>query len=221
MELPTAKDMAKRILSLSDILIRNGLITSQSVMPLCRVAAHLKKYGNNCAWEYQIEQSEAIEFTHTRQDSSIEVTPRLYVAIDVCENDDEQPFNKLTTTLEVVDIARTPISRWHIDRANDGQDGPLFHLQGGGHWADGRINRENELPIKLPRWAFPPMDLILACEVIIANFFPAKWKEIRSERVWIELIKANQTFCYPVFYERLQKNRHSSHLQSMWSDEWQ
>ncbi|RKZ50305.1 MAG: hypothetical protein DRR16_04230 [Candidatus Parabeggiatoa sp. nov. 3] len=117
-------------------------------------------------------------------------------------------------------------SRWYIDLANrfdNGayQAGPLFHLQGGGHKPKG--DRKDELKISLPRWEIPPKELILSCEMIIANFYPDKWNIIREQRGWLDLIQVAQQLCYPAYFQYIQNclsKQPQSVLKALWASEW-
>src|SRR5260370_1397775 len=61
--------------------------------------------------------------------------------------------------------------RFHFDLAEPPQSGPKYHIQIGGVPHGGELWW---LPpsLNLPRIAHPPIDLVLACEMIAANFFP-------------------------------------------------
>jgi hypothetical protein len=77
--------------------------------------------------------------------------------------------------------------RYHFDLANSKQPGPKYHLQVGG------VARGDELcwlpsEINLPRFACPPIDLALACEMVAANFFPTEYREIKKEPEWRRMI---------------------------------
>jgi len=117
-------------------------------------------------------------------------------------------------------------SRWHIDLANrkaDGryQAGPLFHLEGGGHKPKG--DRLDELKVSIPRWTIPPMELILTCEMIIANFYPDKWEKMSGQKKWLELIRVAQQLCYPSYIARFQNalgGQQESVLRGLWAKEW-
>src|SRR6266849_2767835 len=70
--------------------------------------------------------------------------------------------------------------RFHFDLATAEQPGPKYHFQVGGvphgaelWWLPPSVN--------LPRIAHPPTDIVLACEMIAANFFPAEYWRIQAE----------------------------------------
>jgi hypothetical protein len=58
--------------------------------------------------------------------------------------------------------------------------------------------------------------------MIIANFYPNKWKEIRARESWLELIKVAQSMCYPMYFQRVQNclERNQSVLNALWATEW-
>ena len=138
------------------------------------------------------------------------------------------------TKIEIFDLGGKLQSRWHIDLANqkeDGayQEGPLFHLQSGGHKP--QANRKEELKISRPRWAIPPMELILTCEMILANFYPEQWKIIRGEKRWLKLIHVAQAMCYFAYCQRMHdclfqpqqlsaQSQSKSVLTAFWASEW-
>ncbi len=220
LEVPTAFKMAEQIDYLAGQLQDKQLITPASRKILADVASTLKPKGKSRCWSYLIGSSKLIEFVHTKQEANNYFIPRLSAHISVNDANGSSPFDALNITLEIVNLNKQPISRWHIDQANDNQLGPLFHLQGGGHWA-GRTERENELPVKLPRWLYPPMDLVLAIEMVIANFFPNKWNEcFRNNQAWIALIKDSQKLCFKAYMDKMKSSEHTSYLAAMWGDKW-
>ncbi len=174
MEVPTAGEMSNRLNSLVGQIARHNLVTPASISNLKEMATRLEKLKRSKEWAYSFGNRQNIEFTPTQEDAKVVCIPRLTADIVVSNASEVSPFRRLTLTIEIVDIRKNPITRWHIDQANEDQNGPLFHLQGGGHWA-GSSKRDDELPIKSPRWAHPPLDIVLAVEMVIANFYPIKW----------------------------------------------
>jgi hypothetical protein len=90
--------------------------------------------------------------------------------------------------------------RCHFDLANPGQPGPKYHLQFGGN------ARGDELcwfpkTIKLPRLAYPPMDLILACQLVAANFYWEEYNEFRETREWINVLRRSQEYLLRDYYD--------------------
>jgi hypothetical protein len=106
--------------------------------------------------------------------------------------DSEIVYNKLT------DEGRVML-RCHFDLANPGQPGPEYHLQFGGN------PRENELCwfpefMKLPRLPYPPMDLVLVCQLIAANFYWEEYTEFRETAEWINVLRNSQEYLLKDYY---------------------
>jgi len=233
--IPTAREMSSYLASLSNLLCENELIYPDSKNYLDQVSAKLMKLGASRSWKYTIEPSAPIQFVPTPDKKLGEIVPQVYLDVAVAppKRDDLPPFKRLDTKIEIFDIAGNLQSRWHIDLANqkeDGsyQEGPLFHLQSGGHKPQG--NRKEELKISRPRWAMPPMELILTCEMILANFYPKQWETIRTEKRWLKLIHIAQLMCYSVYFQRVHhclfevplipKSQSESVLTALWASEW-
>jgi hypothetical protein len=81
--------------------------------------------------------------------------------------------------------------RFHFDLAEPLQSGPRHHLQIGGVPHAGELW---SLPpsLNLPRIAHPPTDLVLACEMIAANFFPLEYRQIQAEATWKKVVRISQ-----------------------------
>jgi hypothetical protein len=92
------------------------------------------------------------------------------------------------------------ILRCHFDLANPGQHGPKHHLQFGGE------AREHELCwfpgiANLPRFVCPPTDLILACQLIAANFYWEEYKEFRKTPEWTGTLRRSQASLLRSYYK--------------------
>ena len=90
--------------------------------------------------------------------------------------------------------------RCHFDLANPNQDGPKYHFQFGGN------PRGNELcwfpeVIKLPRLPYPPMDLILVCQLIAANFYWKDYIEFQETPEWKSALRRSQAYLLKGYYE--------------------
>jgi hypothetical protein len=246
--IPTAREMSSYLASLSNILCENELIYPDSKSYLDHASAKLIKLGTSRSWKYAIEASAPINFVPAPDKKLEEIELLVYIDVAVAppKRNDLPPFKRLDTKIEIFDLAGHLQSRWHIDfeakvffkeknfslkanRKNGSyQEGPLFHLQSGGHKPQG--NRKEELKISRPRWAMPPMELILTCEMILANFYPAQWKIIRTEKRWLKLIHIAQLMCYSAYSQRIQnclfdaaltpKSQSQSVLTALWASEW-
>ena len=91
--------------------------------------------------------------------------------------------------------------RCHFDLAKSGQSGPRYHLQFGGNARDYELCWLPEI-INLPRLAFPPMDLILVCQLVAANFFWDKYSEFHESPEWITVLRYSQEHLLKNYYEK-------------------
>ena len=97
------------------------------------------------------------------------------------------------------------VYRCHFDRANVGdngepQRGPRFHVQFGG------APRADEAPwlsgvIDLPRLPVPPMDAVLACDLIAANFYPDVYKGLIEDFQWRSVVRRSERMLR-AYYQR-------------------
>jgi hypothetical protein len=233
--IPTAKEMNSYLCALVNLLCKKALISPESKNYLDRANTQLMKFKSSRTWEYVILPSEPIQFVPTDDKKLGKIVPKVYLDVAVAppKRDDLPPFERLDTKIEIFDLAGNLHSRWHIDLANlkeEGfyQAGPLFHLQSGGHKP--QANRKQELKLSRPRWAMPPMELILTCEMILANFYPKQWETIRKEKRWLKLIHIAQLMCYSAYFQRLHhclfegqltlKSQSESVLTALWANEW-
>lgn len=90
--------------------------------------------------------------------------------------------------------------RCHFDLASPGPHGPRFHLQFGG---DASADEVCWFPsrIRLPRLAYPPVDLILACQLVAANFYWEEYERFRGTSEWRSAILNSQTHLLARYYE--------------------
>ncbi len=85
------------------------------------------------------------------------------------------------------------VARMHFDKEDTGEKVPLFHLQFGGKAPD-EARELCWLPsqIDVPRLPYHPVDVVLASELIVANFFPSVFGTLRNEPEWRALIARSQ-----------------------------
>jgi len=97
------------------------------------------------------------------------------------------------------------VHRCHYDRANVDergrpQPGPRYHLQFGG------ATRDDEFPwlrrvLSLPRLPAPPIDAIIACDLIAANFYPDLHSELVEDPHWRGVVKKSERILR-AYYQR-------------------
>jgi hypothetical protein len=115
------------------------------------------------------------------------------------EWDSDDILDKLTGNAPPIEEGRVML-RYHFDLAEPHQQGPQYHLQLGGNL------RENELcwfpeSIKLPRLPFPPMDLVLLCELIAANFYWDDYLKFYETPEWQDALRRSQNFLLHRYYQ--------------------
>jgi len=85
------------------------------------------------------------------------------------------------------------LTRIHFDRAPPEASEPRFHLQFGGQAEEDELSWHPP-NLDLPRILTPPIDIILACEIVVAHFFPTFYETKREEPQWRALIRKAQSF---------------------------
>lgn len=106
------------------------------------------------------------------------------------------------------------ILRFHFDlKVPTAKSEPLYHLHIGGNPLD---DENCWLPkeIKVPRFPFPPMDIILLSEFILVNFFNKQSEQLRMKPEWESLVRKSQGFFQKEYFENCAQhiNRQSSTL---------
>lgn len=88
---------------------------------------------------------------------------------------------------------RRVIARFHFEpRATHiASPEPIYHLQVGG------VALENEncwfpKQLEVPRFHFPPMDIVLLCELVLVNLFPKSSRNLREKPEWKRLVVKSQ-----------------------------
>lgn len=90
--------------------------------------------------------------------------------------------------------------RYHFDKANVGQSGPVFHMQTGGNSSPEEFCWLHEA-VSIPRIPTQPMDLVLACELVVENFFPEE-SPILDDPVMNGYIQSSQRELLLSYYEK-------------------
>lgn len=106
----------------------------------------------------------------------------------------------LKNILEKVGWKRV-ILRFHFDLKDlKSKSEPLYHIHIGGNPLQ---DEYCWLPkqIKVPRFPFPPMDIILLSEFILVNFFNKQSEQLRMKPEWESLVRKSQDFFQKEYYE--------------------
>lgn len=218
-----AEEAGHALRVIADKLFEANILTAEGAAALRDESFRLTKLRKGTSWTTRIARERAIIFERVQDKDGADVTITLSAecisvdqAIASCP-----PFASLDVAIFITDAEGAPVCRWHLDRSNSGQQGPLFHLQMGGHLPG---YRDRELPIAEPRWCHPPLELGLLCEVISANFFAAKWtRSVREDPAWCSAIRSLQKLCFTDYAARLSQSlgvSDSTALTRMWNGRW-
>lgn len=219
----TAEESGKALGVIADKMVNASILTAEGGSVLREEGLKLKRKRRDTSWGIAIARERPIAFERAADKNGDPI--KIFVSAEgikvVQSGDDKPPFETLDVAVQMEDLAGKPVCKWHMDRANLGQSGPLFHLQFGGHHPG---FRDEDFPIKEPRWCHPPMELALVCEMISANFFEASWKKsLRDDPAWCQAIRLAQKLCYSDYSRRLSDSLNvsdSTALGRMWNDRW-
>lgn len=116
---------------------------------------------------------------------------------------------------------RRVMVRFHFDVGSVGQPGPRTHLQVGGKAGEDEYCWLHP-SLTVPRLAHPPLDLVLACEVVVANFLPDSARKELQDPGWrMALLRSQQEFLAPFYDTCIQAiEDEESVLQSLWNFPW-
>jgi hypothetical protein len=106
------------------------------------------------------------------------------------------------------------LTRQHLDLANLGQAGTVWHLQLGGKPAEG--TKPGTLWLKVPRWPVAPTDFILIVEFVLFSFFPGVWRGVAPSSPWRDYIKTAEHLVLTHYRERLNTYLDVSTTASSW-----
>lgn len=145
-------------------------------------------------------------------DNKVKLILSIKYKLDTSQNDIINIIPKYQLELEMHgkrqdDKKSTVNFAWHLDRENN-VDGhfihPLFHFHAGGRKIKG-LATGNLLMLGSPRIPHPPMDIILAVNFVILNFFNSEifktQREILSCPEYLKLVKdSEKTILTPYFH---------------------
>ena len=118
---------------------------------------------------------------------------------------------------EIDGVTGRVMLRLHFDLANAAQPGPKYHLQIGGKPQDNEFHWFPE-SLGVPRILHPPMDLVLATELISATFYPEHYRKLKREPLWRSSIKTSQDHLLADYLDSAK--RAVSEGRSLLEDQW-
>jgi hypothetical protein len=216
----------------------SGLVLDQVIAQLQACAIRnrpLRRRASIPLWEFEIPSVRPLKFLPSSDEAKRRLRPEIFCHL-VGPGVSGSPFQRPELVIRVWSMDRSlsyrpeldasSISDWlngnrtddrvifrlHFDKANQGQRGTVFHLHVGGK----PVEEEREkcwltgLP-GLPRIPAQPMDLILACELVIANFFHDRFQDLCQEPEWRAVVKRAEQRTIRTYYGIC-----SSYLSSSW-----
>lgn len=228
--IPRASDMANALDAACQALHEVNVLEDDFWSSLSATISQLRAKKNETSWYYSVSASNPLTFKPIINDDLNQIiTPRIYATIEVEEALCEKkvpPFVNLNCVIQVLAEDGQILLHTHMDMADKNEHGlyqhaPLFHLQVGGHHPGS--DRRSELRLKEPRLPYPPVDILLACEIVVANFYPAEWRSLRINPSWILAICKSQHLCLSTYIDRLSSCLNvSSYTAShhLWADVW-
>jgi hypothetical protein len=243
--LRTIKDKLATILASSSSRVLDDAIAQvHDAADVCRKGpTNWRKRGR--PWGYQISKGQPLQFQVCKvrgYDTIVDICCVLRCPVDEAAEPLEQNFALRVWSLdrrqcfrrgwdadEIESIfdgsARRVMLRLHFDLASSDQPGPKYHVQVGG------IPAGDELwwmppSVNLPRIAHPPIDIVLLCEMIAANFFPEQYREIRTDPIWRGAIRDTQRSVlqkyFQLCHDTVAREQHDqSLLDQLWNEAWQ
>ena len=219
----TADEAGQALRVIGRKLLDAGVVTVDGMQVLEAESFKLGKLKRGTAWAMEVGRGRPIVFERVIDKTGQPVTITLSAERIVVDQSEGAlpPFSKLDVAIALTDAVGEPVCRWPLDRANTNQNGPLFHLQYGGHLPG---FRDREMPFDEPRWCHPPMELGLLCEMITANFFHAQWvKSLRDDLSWCRAVQSLQRLCYSAYAAQMVRSLEisdSTALARMWNGRW-
>ncbi|MFA6055088.1 MAG: hypothetical protein WC769_06930 [Thermodesulfovibrionales bacterium] len=196
------RNTAKHLNDLASIFESNEICTD--VSPLRKAAVQCRRSKDKDKyWGYDIDR--LIFYVGAAR----HVTPKgvhdIIVALDVSVKGEcgeaastDDPLTDLTIDMTIqgrTDNNKTLICTWHLDRHIDVDTSavpkeahPRYHFQFGGRGMKGLSDLGDALILEPPRLAHPPLDGILAIDFVLSNFCPDKWRQLRQNNQYVNLI---------------------------------
>lgn len=212
-------DMASALEKLAELLTKEGIDTSQLYAIIGQLNhSHILKYTLS---PFKIEIKDDDKFpkrlSHQKSATSLELFFDLAIECDstnfLAYNDpfSQYSFNIIVKGKNKNNSNSKLVYAIHFDKHNlveEKQGGkpnqvhPSYHFQfGGNKLEDGeKLDSGRALFLDAPRIMHHPMELILAIDFILSNFFPKIWNKIKLDKTYQKILKQYQKdFILPYF----------------------
>lgn len=206
---------------LGRVLDGPGLSAVESALARMKIQKPRRKRrgpGNASSWHLVIPPEQPLSFKETH----IRSGHRLYVDLfcNVSEPVNGRPSDKHCVVVRVWALDQTlwyrkyldcrevlegvaagsgkrVMLRFHFDYAQSDGRHPSFHMQIGGNPQEDEFCWHPK-EIDCPRFVHYPLDLLMVCELVVANFYPDDYSRISKETTWIgALNKAQHEYIDP------------------------
>ena len=167
------------------------------------------------SWRLEISRDNPLRFAKSLNSRGAKLIPELNCVIEG-STEDKTPFSRLNieiklksddptlifrsewdsecikSRIDASEIKERVMLRFHFDNGKHTEDGePAFHFNVGG------VSTVDELcwmptTIRNPRIPYMPIDLVLACELIVSNFFPKKYVELQGIPEWRAVVYSSE-----------------------------
>ena len=193
-------------------------------------------------WGYVIDPARPLRFRPTPTDQGMQVQVDLYgtvlwkgdedtpvqqrIHMRVWAADEDACYREDWDSAKVRDVLSDAtrshrgrvMLRMHFDLADSDAPGPKHHLQIGGRAETDEVSWYPEA-LKLPRLAYPPMDLILVAQLVAANFFTRDYSRLRRDPAWCAGLAKSERALLGHYYDtcRTLVQHEDNVLHSLWN----
>lgn len=117
----SAGEMAQALNAVATKLLEMDIITSAGFAAMLAEVSRLRRNPAATSWELEIDRDNPVVFSELLDHDGEIISPRITCAgIKVAQQGQNRPpFTAMDIALEVEDSHRAPVSRWHVDWANE------------------------------------------------------------------------------------------------------
>lgn len=114
-----------------------------------------------------------------------------------------------------VQVDGTLQTRQHLDLAEPRQCAPMWHLQLGG--LPGSLGPKGKFEwLDVPRWPAPPMDVMLAVDLVLYSVHYETWRDLADSSVWTNWIQRSEALVLTPYIEQISKYWRTRHAARTW-----
>ncbi len=149
-------------------------------------ARSLKNNTKNGEWKFIIPRESPLIFVNHETNKMIKISCII--------EGKEKEINKHNMELQVCSyIEKEKIFEFRIDLKSPGAKIPE------------PINHLHVLGFDVPRFPYPPMDVVLLCEFVLINFFPKESEKLRQDPTWKKMVLSSQKIFVEPYFEKCLK----------------